>query len=216
MPSFANRTTRHTRTRTRGVRLVAAAALLSSLITGCAWIDSLTPDVHWVYRIDVQQGVVVTQEMAAQLHPGLTREQVRFVLGTPPIADMYHPDRWDYPYRFQAGRGGVVLRHYTVYFEKDKMVRAEGDPLPTEEEFVASRRRISADEQRRANGTTDNPNPSIWERFWNWLTGAPAGTQPAEVPTAPATPIGPAGPTPSGGPGAQPGGPTGPGDRPAT
>jgi outer membrane protein assembly factor BamE len=53
----------------------------------------------------VRQGNFVTQEMVAQLKPGLSREQVRFILGSPLVADMFHADRWDYVYRYQQGHG---------------------------------------------------------------------------------------------------------------
>lgn len=91
------------------------------------------------YKINIQQGVVVTQEMADQLKTGMSRDQVRFVLGTPILTDPFHVDRWDYPFRFQPGRGRVEERRFTVYFDKDQLVRFNGDSLPTEEEFAASR-----------------------------------------------------------------------------
>lgn len=91
------------------------------------------------YKISIQQGVVVTQEMADQLQTGMTRDQVRFVLGTPILTDPFHKDRWDYPFRFQPGRGKIEERRFTVYFADDKLVRYNGDSLPTEQEFAASR-----------------------------------------------------------------------------
>jgi outer membrane protein assembly factor BamE len=79
------------------------------------------------YRIDVRQGNYVSQEMAAQLKPGLTREQVRFILGTPLLADMFHADRWDYVYRMQPGHGPVEERHLAVFFSDGKLARLSGD-----------------------------------------------------------------------------------------
>ncbi|MDP2823040.1 MAG: outer membrane protein assembly factor BamE [Sulfuritalea sp.] len=79
------------------------------------------------YRIDVRQGNFVTQEMVAQLKPGLTRDQVRFILGSPLVADMFHVDRWDYVYRFQPGRGEVQQRTLTVFFQDNKLTRVAGD-----------------------------------------------------------------------------------------
>lgn len=84
------------------------------------------------YRIDVRQGNFVTQEMAAQLKPGLTRDQVRFILGTPLIADPFHADRWDYVYRFQPGHGQAEQRRLSVFFVGDKLSRVEGDVVPAE------------------------------------------------------------------------------------
>lgn len=79
------------------------------------------------YRIDVRQGNFVTQEMVAQLKPGLTREQVRFILGSPLVADMFHADRWDYLYRLQPGHGEVQQRHLVVFFQDGKLARVAGD-----------------------------------------------------------------------------------------
>lgn len=79
------------------------------------------------YRIDVRQGNFVTQEMVAQLKPGLSREQVRFILGSPLLADMFHADRWDYVYRFQPGHGEVQQRNFAVFFKDNKLTRVSGD-----------------------------------------------------------------------------------------
>lgn len=79
------------------------------------------------YKIDIRQGNYVDQEMIAQLKPGMTRDQVRFILGTPLVADIFHADRWDYVYSFKPGRGDVQLRRFAVYFADDKLVRLSGD-----------------------------------------------------------------------------------------
>ena len=79
------------------------------------------------YRIDVRQGNLVTQEMVAQLKPGLSREQVRFILGTPLLTDVFHADRWDYVYRFQPGSGDAQQRRLTVFFADGKLARVAGD-----------------------------------------------------------------------------------------
>ncbi len=89
------------------------------------------------YRIDVRQGNYVTQEMVARLRPGMTREQVRFALGSPLVADVFHAERWDYVYRFQPGRGAVQTRRLTVFFEDDKLVRVGGDVIAADEEDPA-------------------------------------------------------------------------------
>jgi outer membrane protein assembly factor BamE len=77
--------------------------------------------------MDVRQGNMVTQEMVAKLRPGMTMDQVRFVLGTPLITDIFHADRWDYVYRFQPGLGEVVERKFTAFFADGKLVRVAGD-----------------------------------------------------------------------------------------
>jgi outer membrane protein assembly factor BamE len=80
------------------------------------------------YRMEIQQGNYVTQEMAAQLKPGLTRDQVRFVMGTPLVNDIFHDDRWDYVFvRQRANSTEVEQRRIAVYFEDGKLKRVDGD-----------------------------------------------------------------------------------------
>ncbi len=82
-----------------------------------------------VHKIDIRQGNMVTQAMVAQLKQGQTRDQVRFILGTPLVADVFHADRWDYLYRFQPGRNqtDIEQRHLVVFFENGKLSRVGGD-----------------------------------------------------------------------------------------
>lgn len=100
------------------LRLCALAALatMAALATGC------TP-----YRIDVQQGNVVTQEMLARLRPDMTRQQVRYVMGTPLVADTFHPERWDYFYNLDKPGSPGERRRITLVFEQDRLKRVLGD-----------------------------------------------------------------------------------------
>lgn len=91
---------------------------------------SSTPEVTSFlspYRVDVRQGNFVSQDMVERLKPGMSRDQVRFVLGTPLVTDIFHADRWDYVYRFQPGRGAVQERRLVVYFADGKLARVGGD-----------------------------------------------------------------------------------------
>lgn len=81
------------------------------------------------HKIDIQQGNVVTQEMVDKLQPGMTRSQVRFVLGTPLVVDPFRNDRWDYVYSFKKRGDLVEQRQLRVFFKDDKMERYEGDAL---------------------------------------------------------------------------------------
>lgn len=106
----------------------AAALLLSACANTPDIVSSLNP-----FKIDVRQGNFVSQEMVAQLKPGQTKDQVRFLLGTPLVADMFHADRWDYVYRLQPGRGPVQQRRLVVFFDADnKLVRVAGDVLASD------------------------------------------------------------------------------------
>ncbi|HTP95688.1 MAG TPA: outer membrane protein assembly factor BamE [Burkholderiales bacterium] len=102
--------------------------LCVAALAGCSGVPSL-PGLS-AYKIDVQQGNVVTQDMVAKLKPGMTKAQVRFALGTPMIVDAFHSDRWDYVYRLE--KGGKLLEHrkITAVFDDDKLTRIEGDVVP--------------------------------------------------------------------------------------
>jgi outer membrane protein assembly factor BamE len=86
-----------------------------------------------VHRPDIQQGNVVTQEMVNQLYPGMSRHQVRFILGTPMLIDVFHQNRWDYVYTLTEGWGDMEKQRISIYFEGDQMVRIEGDMQPQPE-----------------------------------------------------------------------------------
>lgn len=102
--------------------------LVALLVAGCQGkplLPVITP-----YKMDVQQGNVVTQEMVSKLQPGMTRSQVRFALGTPLMVDPFRQDRWDYVYLY-AKRGVVTeQRKIVVVFKDDRLARIEGDVVP--------------------------------------------------------------------------------------
>ncbi len=100
--------------------------LLLPFLAACSGAPVIT-SVLTPYRIDVRQGNYVTQEMVVQLKPGLSREQVRFILGSPLVADMFHADRWDYVYTFKQGHGEAQQRTLTVFFQDNKLARVAGD-----------------------------------------------------------------------------------------
>ena len=94
----------------------------------------------WVlspYRPDIQQGNFISQEMLAQLKVGQTREQVKFILGTPLLTDVFHAQRWDYPFYLARGNGELTQARVTVYFKDDKVEKFDGGNLPTEKEYIA-------------------------------------------------------------------------------
>jgi outer membrane protein assembly factor BamE len=92
-------------------------------LTACSYMPQVSP-----YRMEIQQGNLVTQEMVAKLTPGLTKDQVRFILGTPLIVDPFRVDRWDYIFiRQPENRSEVERRSIAVFFEDNKLKRVEGD-----------------------------------------------------------------------------------------
>jgi outer membrane protein assembly factor BamE len=84
-----------------------------------------------VYKIGIQQGHIITQEMVEQLKLGMSKRQVRFVLGNTLLPNTFNDDRWDYAYSVRRGSQGEITQYlYRVYFENDKLVKTEGDYLP--------------------------------------------------------------------------------------
>jgi outer membrane protein assembly factor BamE len=108
----------------RRSRLLLVAASCA-LLAACSYKPSFIHE----YKIDIQQGNVLTQEMVSQLKPGQTRDQVRFLLGTPLVIDIFHQQRWDYVYRYLNGQTGQTeSRKFTVFFNNDGLLeRVEGD-----------------------------------------------------------------------------------------
>ena len=109
---------------------LARVVLLATAICGCSSVPRIVNE----YKIDIQQGNVLTQEMVSQLKPGQTKDQVRFILGTPVLMDMFHANRWDYVYRLQKGSTGVAeTRKFSVFFDADgKLSRVSGDVTPAQ------------------------------------------------------------------------------------
>ena len=128
----------------RSVLAVAALAVMScALMAGCSSTSSLSASsinpVRWItpYRVDVIQGNFISKEQVDFLKVGMTRAQVKDVLGTPLLTSLFHADRWDYV--FTLKRQGVEPQSfkYTVFFKGDALERFEGDAMPNEAEFIA-------------------------------------------------------------------------------
>lgn len=125
-------------------RASAAGAALA-LLGGCTSLQSegnllglITP-----YRIDIVQGNVVTKEQLALVRPGMSRVQVRDVLGSPLVTDVFHADRWDYVFTIKRPGTQPQQRSIVAFFEGDRLLRVEAPELPSEREFVASISRTS-------------------------------------------------------------------------
>ena len=100
--------------------------LLALLCASCnASLPSIKP-----YKMDIQQGNVVTSKMMLQLKPGMTKSQVRYIMGTPLIQDGFHPDRWDYFYQMRKAGKIIEQRRVIMEFENDALKRVRGDVIP--------------------------------------------------------------------------------------
>ncbi|MBN9114138.1 MAG: outer membrane protein assembly factor BamE, partial [Pandoraea sp.] len=159
----------------------AAAAFLA--LAGCSTYDSVTDKVIGVvtpYRINIVQGNFVSKEAYEQLKAGMTRDQVRQLLGTPLLTDIFHANRWDYVFYFKRGNASVVQeRHLKVYFDGDTLARWEGgENLPTEYQLVQE-----IDGQKGKTVKTDASAPSTASAA-TAETAAPAASDVAAVSTA--------------------------------
>jgi len=100
------------------MRSLLIPACLALLLGGCLS----------VYKVEVQQGNVVSRDMVTKLKPGMTRSQVRFVLGTPLVTDAFHPNRWDYYYYLRGSKEKTgETRRLTLIFKNDTLVSVQGD-----------------------------------------------------------------------------------------
>lgn len=103
--------------------------------TACSWAPDLSyiglPKVH---KIDIQQGNVIEQDQINQLRPNMSKEQVRFIMGTPMLDDTFHANRWDYIFRFKPGYGEVEAKQATLYFNNSgKLINIKGTFRPGDE-----------------------------------------------------------------------------------
>ena len=82
-----------------------------------------------VHIPDVQQGNVLEPDVLAQLHPGLSKKQVKFLMGTPIVRDAFHPERWDYVYLLASQESKTIRQRVTLYFDNDSVSRIETDGI---------------------------------------------------------------------------------------
>jgi len=118
--------------------LIFITALATLAAAGCSTYDQIPEALDkapLVYHPIIQQGNVVSQEQINQLEPGMTKRQVKFLLGTAVLTDFFHLDRWDYVYTLGEGSTPDEIRRVTMFFENDRLVRIAGDmrPQPPEE-----------------------------------------------------------------------------------
>jgi outer membrane protein assembly factor BamE len=110
-------------------------------LSACSSVNSASSRLVSVvtpYKIDIVQGNFVSREQVAALQNGMSRLQVRDILGTPLLTSIFHADRWDYVFTFKRQGIEPQARRVTVFFSGDVLVRTQADPLPSEAEFVAS------------------------------------------------------------------------------
>lgn len=123
---------------------ILRAALLLSLLAGAAGVTT-----GCVYRPNIQQGNLLDIEDVDQVQAGMTRSQVRYLLGTPMLSDPFDPQRWDYIYTFKRGRARQVERaHFVVRFDGDKVSKVDKLDLPDDVTANRSKQRKDPDTGR--------------------------------------------------------------------
>ena len=149
--------------------ILLAGALLAS---GC------------VYKMNIQQGNYLVADSVSQLKEGMTRSQVRFLLGTPMVPDAFDESRWDYYYFFSSRKIKEPLkRRLTVYFQEDKVQRIENLGVPTQADLA----QVEADLKKAIAETKKNRRkPSLWQRMTGRgkATEDAGTTEPASEPKA--------------------------------
>ncbi|WP_123713842.1 outer membrane protein assembly factor BamE [Sinobacterium caligoides] len=103
-------------------RLTTTLVLLVAL-AGCT-------EFPGIYKLDIAQGNVITQEMVDQLEPGMTRRQVKFILGSPLLQDTFNDDRWDYYYSLRSQSRPKPEQRMSLYFQGDKLTHFTGSLIP--------------------------------------------------------------------------------------
>lgn len=123
-------------------------SIIAATLAGCSTFDkdSDTTTVFdytidklpLIYRPEIQQGNVIRQEMVDKLAPGMSKRQVKFIMGTPMLIDVFHQERWDYVFTKSTGSSKEEQQQVALFFADDKLARIEGDfrPLPKEEQVV--------------------------------------------------------------------------------
>jgi len=125
-------------------KLLLPGAVVTLLLTsGCGTLGDIGDAIPGslertplFYKIDVQQGNSIEQSTINRLEPGMSKNQVQFILGSPMLIDVFHLDRWDYYYSMKRGNGDTEQKHVALFFEDGRLVRTEGDlrPEPVESE----------------------------------------------------------------------------------
>ena len=173
MPTQAHRCTR-----------LGLILLLGATAAACSSFNNATQSVASVvtpYKIDVVQGNFVSREQVQALQPGMGRQQVRDILGTPLVTSLFHADRWEYVFTLKRPKTEVQTRKLTVFFSGDAFDRAEGDEMPSESEFVAT---LGARDNAKGKVPALEATPEQLAKYPVKERPAPAAATPPALPAA--------------------------------
>lgn len=150
--------------------LIIILGFSTLFFAGCASdriADNISERLPWVYKIDIQQGNVITQEQVDLLRPGMEPRQVQHILGTPMLTDPFHPRRWDYPYQHKPGGQEPEITRFTVFFEDDRLAGTEGSLQPRPDaapvDPVSRQMTVTVPYQ-------EHQKPGLFTRFLRWIT----------------------------------------------
>ena len=166
----------------RASRLALALAACAAA-AGCGTFDNATQRIAGVvtpYKVEVVQGNFVSKEQVEAIKPGMSRQQVRDILGTPLVTSVFHADRWDYVFTLKRQGVQAQERKLAVFFKGDVMERVVGDEMPSEADFVAT----LDNKRKNAKVPTLEASEEALKRF---TVERPAQPAAAPVPTPPAT-----------------------------
>ena len=131
-------------------------ALITATLSACGFVG-----FPGVYKINVEQGNIVTDELAAQLKPGMTRRQVKFILGTPLVEDTFNKNRWDYIYSKRNGKKVLNQSRMTVIFDGDTLVNVTGDFVSSEWDANVNATGPTAEKTSSVDSELPEPPPGI-------------------------------------------------------
>ena len=112
------------------ILLPSAGLLVALLAAGCSSSDRSRSGFLEPYKFAIPQGNYLHPPMLDQVREGMSREQVRRAIGSPLLTDIFHPQRWDYVFRFQYPNGDAELRKVTIEFRDNRVASIKADPLP--------------------------------------------------------------------------------------
>lgn len=112
------------------MRIIRTALIAGSLLVLSGCTSSWAPTWLQVQQIDIEQGNIITAEQVQRIEPGMSREEVRYLLGNPILRDVFHKNRWEYVYYIRPSKGSPRQSRFTVFFEDNAVSRVEGEPAP--------------------------------------------------------------------------------------
>ena len=139
-----------------------AVACVATLVAGCNVLPTYMPAIEQfgVYKLDINQGNYLAQDQVERLKVGMTKPQVRTILGTPLLVSPFRPEQWEYVYEYKRQGRPLEHRNFVAYFVDEKLARWEGDEMPPSMAAL----------NRAASAKSLPPDPSASDKgFFSWF-----------------------------------------------